>query len=151
MQFSKAPLPIVSVFVLFRSEHLDEYTQLCFPGFPWLVPTQYNAITDVQLLAHLQGCLYQHYVHGSHDWHHQSRYEYCMPEAVCPSMCSVASLIPMLKGVPRYGGGHWGGIKAFTPDAEITVGRIAMLVRSDCYLFSVVSVLHSQVVKECAS
>lgn len=38
----------------------------------------------------------------------------------------------MLKGVPRYGGGHWGGIKAFTPDAEITVGRIAMLVRSDC-------------------
>lgn len=40
---------------------------------------------------------------------------------------SVASLIPMLKGVPRYGGGHWGGIKAFTPDAEITVGRIAML------------------------
>jgi hypothetical protein len=40
---------------------------------------------------------------------------------------SVASLIPMLKGVPRYGGGHWGGIKQFTPDAEITVGRIAML------------------------
>ena len=38
----------------------------------------------------------------------------------------------MLKGVPRYGGGHWGGIKAFTPDAEITVGRIAMLVRFAC-------------------
>lgn len=42
---------------------------------------------------------------------------------------SVASLIPMLKGVPRYGGGHWGGLEQFTPDAEITVGRIAMLVR----------------------
>ena len=55
-----------------------------------------------------------------------------MPDTVAPLRCSVASLIPMLKGVPRYGGGHWGGIKAFTPDAEITVGRIAMLVRFAC-------------------
>lgn len=77
-------------------------------------------------------------------WGHQSQYEYHIPEAVCFLLCSVASLIPMLKGVPRYGGGHWGGIKAFTPDAEITVGRIAMLVRSDCCLFGAVSVCHSQ-------
>jgi hypothetical protein len=116
MQFSKAPVPIVSVFVLFRSVHP--------PVFSWLAN-------------------FVHAIANSNCWHtcwaaiistaciHQSRYEYHMPEAVSPLLCSVASLIPMLKGVPRYGGGHWGGIKAFTPDAEITVGRIAMLVRSD--------------------
>ena len=67
-----------------------------------------------------------------------------MPETVLFLPCSVASLIPMLKGVPRYGGSHWGGIKAFTPDAEITVGRIAMLVRSECCLFGAVSMRHTQ-------
>lgn len=40
---------------------------------------------------------------------------------------SVASLIPILKGVPRRGGKYWGGLPQFTPDAEITVGRVAML------------------------
>lgn len=40
---------------------------------------------------------------------------------------SIASLIPMLKGVPRYGGEKWGSLKAFSPDAEILVGRTAML------------------------
>lgn len=42
-------------------------------------------------------------------------------------LITVASLIPILKGVPRYGGKRWGGLAAFTPDAEITVGRVAML------------------------
>lgn len=32
---------------------------------------------------------------------------------------SVASLIPILKGVPRKGGAAWGGLPQFTPDAEV--------------------------------
>ncbi len=135
MQFSKAPLPIVSVFVLFRSAHLSVLS--------WL-PTCFNEIAVVYLSAHLQGCLYQLCMHGSSDWGYQPRYEYHMPEALRSLLCSVASLIPMLKGVPRYGGGHWGGIKAFTPDAEITVGRIAMLVRSDYCLSGAMSMHQSQ-------
>jgi len=39
----------------------------------------------------------------------------------------VASLIPILKGVPRKGGKEWGGIPWFTPDREIINGRVAML------------------------
>jgi len=39
----------------------------------------------------------------------------------------VASLIPIVKGVPRKGGAAWGGLKAFTSDAELINGRLAMI------------------------
>lgn len=39
----------------------------------------------------------------------------------------VASLVPISKGIPRSGGAKWGGLAAFTPDAEIIIGRTAML------------------------
>lgn len=40
----------------------------------------------------------------------------------------VASLVPILRGVPRYGGEKWTfGVNAFTPDAELVIGRTAML------------------------
>jgi hypothetical protein len=40
----------------------------------------------------------------------------------------VASLIPILRGYQRRGGKDWPlGVNAFTPDAELVIGRIAML------------------------
>jgi len=51
-----------------------------------------------------------------------------VPIAVTFAIFIVASLIPILKGVPRKGGKDWPfGIAAFTPDAEIVLGRTAML------------------------
>lgn len=40
---------------------------------------------------------------------------------------SVASLIPISKGIPRTGAKEWGGIPIFTSDAELVNGRVAML------------------------
>jgi len=39
----------------------------------------------------------------------------------------VASLVPILRGVQRRGGKDWGGLAAFTPDAELINGRLAMI------------------------
>jgi len=50
-----------------------------------------------------------------------------LPIAATFLLFSVASLIPISKGVPRKGGKDWGGLPQFTPDAELINGRIAML------------------------
>jgi len=39
----------------------------------------------------------------------------------------VATMIPILKGVPRKGAAEWGGIPQFTSDAELINGRVAMI------------------------
>jgi hypothetical protein len=40
----------------------------------------------------------------------------------------VATLIPILRGVPRKGGAEWSfGLPQFTPNAELVIGRTAML------------------------
>jgi len=50
-----------------------------------------------------------------------------LPIAATFLLFTVASLVPISKGVPRKGGKDWGGLPQFTPDAELVNGRIAML------------------------
>lgn len=50
-----------------------------------------------------------------------------LPIAATFLLFTVASLVPISKGVPRKGGKDWGGLPQFTPDAELINGRVAMI------------------------
>ena len=53
-----------------------------------------------------------------------------LPIAATFLLFAVASLVPIAKGVPRKGAKEFGSPLTFlTSDREVTVGRVAMLVR----------------------